>query len=68
MVQMKASEVRAAAIHAEAMRLIEAERRGRQLKTDRLRTLRLTQEANAERPEKAPKKKTKSRGPDLTGA
>lgn len=68
MVQMKASEVRAAAIHDEAMRLIKAERRRRQIKTDRLRALRLDQEANAKSREKVPKKKAKPRGPDLTGA
>lgn len=70
MVHVKAS-VRAAETHAEAMRLIEAERLRRQVKTDRLRTLRLDQEAKAESPAKAPKKpkkKAKSRGPDLTGA
>jgi hypothetical protein len=67
MVHVKAS-VRAAATHAEAMRLIEAEKLRRQVKTDRLRTARLAQAAKSESPEKVPKKKAKPRGPDLTGA
>lgn len=66
MVNLK-NEIKAAAIHAEAMRLIELERHQRQLKTERLRALRLAQQLLSTSRGR-PSRRTKSRGPDLTGA
>lgn len=54
MVTRNNRDTKADATHLAAMKIVEAERTHRQVKTDRLRALRLARQAETEVPERAP--------------